>query len=101
MMLIRSGKIQFLFWTAFFSVLCYLWIVAIGVQVFVLPDENPMYFPQNVLLLLFVLYGILALLIVIGTLVSTMFDSKVYRRFFGALGIVSLLTLLGAKSMFG
>jgi hypothetical protein len=41
-MLIRSGKIQFLFWTSFFSVLLYLWIVVISLQTFVLPDEAPM-----------------------------------------------------------
>ncbi len=56
-MLIRSAKIQFLFWTAFFSVLLYIWIVTIGLQTFVLPDEKPMEFPQNTVLLMFVLYG--------------------------------------------
>ena len=100
-MLIRSGKIQFLFWTAFFSVLLYLWIVAVGLQTFVLPDEKPMYLPQDVVLLMFVLYGILAVLVVMGTIISTMIDSKTYRTFFAVFVMLALLTLLGAKSMFG
>ena len=100
-MLIRSGKIQFLFWTAFFSVMLYVWIVAVGLQTFVLPDEKPMHLPQDVVLLMFVLYGLLAVLVVMGTIIATMIDSKTYRTFFGAFVIVALLTLLAAKSMFG
>jgi len=100
-MLIRSGKIQFLFWTAFFSMLLYLWIVAVGLQTFILPDEKPMHLPQDVVFLMFVLYGMLSVLVVMGTIIATMIDSKIYRKFFGTFVIVALLTLLGAKSMFG
>jgi len=57
-MLIRSGKMQFLFWAAFFSVMLYLWIIAVGLQTFVLPDEKPMEIPYNVVLLMFLLYGL-------------------------------------------
>ncbi len=70
-MLIRSGKIQFLFWTAFFSVLIYLWIVAVGLQTFVLPDEKLMELPQDVVVLMFVLYGFLIIAVLAGTIVST------------------------------
>ncbi len=100
-MLIRSGKIQFLFWTAFFTVFLYLWIVAVGIQTFVLPDEKPMHLPQDVLLLMFVLYGLLGVLVVVGTIFSTMVDSRSYRRFFSFFVIVALFTLLVTKSIFG
>jgi len=100
-MLIRSGKIQFLFWTAFFSVLIYLWIVAIGLQTFVLPDEKPMELPQNVITLMFILYGFLIVAVLTGTIISTMIDNKFYRNFFGIFIIVAFATLLVAKSMFG
>jgi hypothetical protein len=100
-MLIRSGKIQFLFWTAFFSVLIYLWIVTIGLQTFVLPDEKPMELPQNVVALMFILYGFLIIAVLAGTIVSTMIDNKFYRNFFGAFIIVAFATLLLAKGMFG
>ena len=100
-MLIRSGKIQFLFWTAFFSVFLYLWIVAVGVQTFVLPDEKPMELPQNVIMLMFVLYGLLAVAVLAGTIISTMIDNKFYRKFFGGMVIVGLATLLATKGMFG
>jgi len=100
-MLIRSGKIQFLFWTAFFSVLLYVWIVTIGLQTFVLPDEKPMHLPQETVLLMFVLYALLAVAAVAGTIVSIMINNAFYRNFFGILVMVALATLLSAKSMFG
>jgi hypothetical protein len=100
-MLIRSGKIQFLFWTAFFAVLLYLWIVAVGLQTFVLPDEKPMHLPQDTVLLMFVLYGLLSVAVLAGTIISTMINSKFYQKFFGIFVMVALATLLSAKSMFG
>jgi len=100
-MYIRSGKIQFLFWTAFFSVMLYIWIITVGLQTFVLPDEKPMHLPQNVVLLLFVLYGILSLLVVTGTIIATMIDNTFYRKFFGIFMMLALATLLVTKSMFG
>ncbi|KYJ87024.1 hypothetical protein [Sulfurovum riftiae] len=100
-MLIRSGKIQFLFWTAFFSVMIYLWIVAIGVQTFVLPDEKPMELPQNAVVLMFILYGLLIISVLAGTIVAAMIDNKFYRNFFGTLLIIAFVTVLAAKSMFG
>lgn len=100
-MLIRSGKVQFLFWTAFFSVMLYIWIVAVGLQTFVLPDEKPMYLPQDVVLLMFILYGILSLLVLAGTIISIMIDNTFYTKFFGIFIMLALLTLLLAKSIFG
>jgi len=100
-MLIRSGKVQFLFWTAFFAVLLYLWIVTVGLQTFVLPDEKPMHLPQDTVLLMFVLYGLLAVTVVVGTIISTMINNSFYQKFFSVFVIVSLLTLLATKSMFG
>jgi len=100
-MLIRSGKIQFLFWTAFFAVVLYLWIVAVGLQTFVLPDEKPMHVPQDVVLLMFVLYGLLAVAVLAGTIISTMINSRFYQKFFGVFMMVALATLLSVKSMFG
>jgi len=100
-MLIRSAKIQFLFWTAFFSMLLYLWIVAVGLQTFVLPDEKPMHLPQDVVLLMFVLYGLLSIALLAGTIISTMIDNKFYQKFFSIFMMLALATLLATKSMFG
>jgi len=100
-MLIRSAKIQFLFWTAFFSVLLYIWIVTVGLQTFVLPDEKPMELPEDVIGLMFILYGLLAVSLLIGTIVSTMINNKFYTKFFGTMMIIGLVTLLAAKGMFG
>jgi hypothetical protein len=100
-MLIRSGKIQFLFWTAFFSLFLYIWLVTIGVQVFVLPDEKLMQLPQNAVLLMFILYGFMIVAILAGTIVSIMIDNQFYIRFFSTSVIVSLVTFLLTKGMFG
>ena len=100
-MLIRSGKIQFLFWTAFFSVILYLWIVAVGLQTFVLPDEKPMVLPQNVIMLMFILYGLLAVAVLAGTIISTMINNTFYMKFFSVFMMVGLATLLTTRSMFG
>ena len=100
-MLIRNGKIQFLFWTAFFSVLLYIWLVTVGLQTFVLPDEKPMELPQNVVMLMFVLYGLLALAVLAGTIISTMINNRFYMKFFSIFMMVGLATLLITRSMFG
>jgi hypothetical protein len=100
-MLIRSGKIQFLFWMAFFAVMLYLWIVAVGVQTFVLPDERPMELPENAVRLMFLLYGLLTVDILAGTIVSAMINNRYYMRFFGIVLMVAFGTFLTAKGMFG
>ncbi|MBT8343335.1 MAG: hypothetical protein KJO45_01320 [Sulfurovum sp.] len=100
-MLVRSGKIQFLFWTAFFSVVLYLWIVTVGLQTFVLPDEKPMELPQDVVMLMFVLYGFLAVAALAGTIISTMINNRFYMKFFSIFMMAGLATLLATRSMFG
>ena len=100
-MLIRSGKIQFLFWTAFFAVMLYLWLIIIGVQTFVLPDEMPLEMPQNVVTLMFILYGLFIVVVLVGTVVAVMIDNKFYRKFFGTLIILGLVSVLAAKGIFG
>ncbi len=100
-MLIRSGKIQFLFWTAFFSVSFYLWIIVVGLQTFVLPDEKPMELPQDVIFLVFILYGFLVVTVLVGTIISTMIDNKFYKNFFGGMMIATFAMILATKGMFG
>jgi hypothetical protein len=100
-MLIRSGKIQFLFWASFFSVLLYLWIVAIGLQTFVLPDEKPMELPQNIVILMFILYGFLIITTLVGTVVSIMINNKFYTRLFGGMVILVFGTIMATKGIFG
>ncbi len=98
-MLIRSGKVQFLFWMAFATVLLYLWIVAVGLQTFVLPEEKPMHLPENVVFLMFVLYGLLSVAVVAGTIISTMINNRFYQKFFSVFVIVALATLLVMRSV--
>lgn len=100
-MLIRSGKIQLLFWAAFFSVVLYLWIVTIGLQTFVLPGEKPIDVPQDVVMLMAVLFGLWTVGVLAGTIISTMINNKYYTKFFGIFMIVGLVTLVGTRSMFG
>jgi len=78
-----------------------MWIVTIGLQTFVLPDKRPIELPEDVIGLMFVLYGLLAVSVLMGTLVSTMINNKYYMKFFSIIAIVGLATLLTTKSMFG
>ena len=100
-MIRRSGKMQFLFWAFFFSVMLYLWILTIGLQTFVLPDEKPLDFPQNVVSLLFILYGFLVISTLSGTVVSIMVGNRKYINLFGAMVIVVFATIVVAKGVFG
>ena len=100
-MMVRSGKIQFLFWASFFSVILYLWIVATGVQTFILPDDKSLEMPQNVVILLFVLYGLLVVSTLSGLIVSTIVNNRFYTRFFGAMVMIVFATIIAAKGIFG
>jgi len=100
-MLIRSGKIQFLFWTAFFSVLLYVWLITIGLQTFVLADEKQMELPESTILLMFVIYGFLAVAVLAGTIISIMINNNFYRKFFGIFVMVALASILATKGVFG
>jgi hypothetical protein len=100
LMLIRSGKVQLLFWTAFFAVILYLWIVTVGLQTFILPDEAPMHFPQNVIILMFILYMLLAVAIILGTIISIMINNRFYQRFFSTFIVLALITMVITRSMF-
>lgn len=100
-MTIRSAKVQFLFWVSFFSVMLYLAIVTIGFQTFVYPNEMPLHIPENSILLLFLMYGLLGVLLLAGTIISTMINNRYYMRFFSISMIVGLVTLLFTKGMFG
>jgi hypothetical protein len=97
----RSGKIQFLFWDFAFAVMLYLWIVAVGLQTFVLPDEPPMEFPTDVVGLLFVLFGLLVFATVAGNVVAVMIGNRYYTRLFGGMTIAVFGTIIAAKGMFG
>ena len=100
-MMRRSGKIQFLFWDFAFSVMLFLWLVAIGLQTFVLPDKPPMEFPADVVGLMFVLFGLLVFATVAGNVVAMMIGSRHYIRLFGGLAIAVFGGMIAAKGMFG
>ncbi len=100
-MFIRSGKIQFLFWSAFFSVFVFLWIAAVWFQIFILPEKVPDHVPPDAVVLFFILYGVLALLVMGGTLVSVLVNNRFYRIFFGSMAVVMFGSMMIAKSMYG
>jgi hypothetical protein len=100
-MLIRNGKIQFLFWTAFFSVIFLVWIMVTGFVTFILPEHPPSPMPQHIVKLMFVLYGLLAVLLWAGTMTAIMIDNTFYRKVFGGLVMLAFLNIMVAKSLFG
>ena len=96
-----GGKIQFLFWALFFSIILYLWILWIGVRTFLLSDDSILELPQQETALLFILYGFLILTTLSGVIVSVMIGNQRYMRRFGAMVILVFATIVAAKGIFG
>ncbi len=97
----HSGKVQFLFWAFFFSVLLYLWIAVVGLQTFVLPNEPPTELPTQVVSLMFILFGLLIVTTLAGNVVAMMINNRRYIRLFGGMTIVVFGTLVWMKGMYG
>ncbi len=100
-MIRRSGKMQFLFWTFFFSIIFYLWILWIGIRTFLLNSEELIALPQQETALLFTLYGLLILCTLLGTIVSIMIGNQPYIRRFGFMVILIFATIVASKGIFG
>ncbi len=100
-MIVRSGKVQFLFWTAFFSIMIYLILIVIGLETFVLPKQKPMEIPYQTVITMFSLYGVLILAVLSGVVLSVMIDNHFYRNLFGTFSAIVFFSLLAVKGMFG
>jgi len=97
----RSGKIQFLFWAFFFSVLLYIWLIAVGMQTFVMPDEPPTELPSQVVGLMFTLFGFLIVTTLAGNVVAIMIGNRHYTRLFGAMTIIVFGSMIAIKGIYG
>ncbi len=96
----QSGKVQMLFWLLFFSVMIFIWIVWIAAQTFVF-DAPKMELPEEQIALIFILYAILILLVLAGTVISVFINNKRYINRFGVLTLLIFVTFLAGKSLFG
>jgi hypothetical protein len=97
----RSPKIVFLFWNFVICIILYLWIITIGIQTFILPEQKPLNMPQEIVGLMFALYGILIFLTVAGLIVSTMIGNSGYSKKFSGFVMIIFLTIITAKAIFG
>ncbi len=96
----RSGKVQVLFWLFSFSVILFIWIVWTAVQTFML--EGPrMELPQEQIALIFILYGILILFVLAGTVISIFINNRRYMNRFGVMTLLIFVSFLAGKSVFG
>jgi hypothetical protein len=50
---------------------------------------------------MFILYGLFIVVVLVGTVVAAMIDNKFYRKFFGTMIILGLVSVLAAKGIFG
>ena len=96
-MLMRSGKIRFLFWCSAFALFVYLWIIILGVQAFVFA-EHPSQESVTVIVILYILFiGS----VVAGTIVAALIGNRFYISLFGLFAVIALGTILLAKSLWG
>jgi len=96
-MLMRGGKVRFLFWSALFAVFLYLWILILGAQAFVF-GKHP---SDHTVAALFILYGLLILTELAGTIVAILIGNRFYTSFFGAAVMITFGTLMAAKAVWG
>jgi hypothetical protein len=96
----QSGKVQTLFWLFSFSIMLYVWIVWTAIQTFLL-SEPQTELPEDKVALIFILYGLLALFTLAGTVISIFINNKRYTNRFGALFLIIFISFLAGKSIFG
>ncbi len=89
-----------LFWLFTFSFIIFVWIVWIALQTFVL-SEPTLELPQEPIALIFILYGILILFVLAGTVVSIFINNRRYANRFGFLTLLIFISFLAGKSLFG
>ena len=99
-MIRHSGKVQALFWLFSFSVMIFIWIVWIVVQTFVIATPQ-IELPADRVALIFILYGLLVLFVLAGTVISIFINNRRYTDRFGALFLVIFISFLVGKSIFG
>ena len=99
-MILHSGKVQALFWLFSFSVMIFIWIIWIVVQTFIL-SASQMEVPEDRVALIFILYGMLVLFVLAGTVISIFINNKRYTNRFGALFLIIFISFLIGKSIFG
>lgn len=78
----------------------FVWIIWVAVQTFILAKPT-LELPQNEIALIFILYGILILLVLAGTVVSVFVNNRRYMGRFGFLTLLIFVTFLAGKSVFG
>jgi len=97
----RSGRIKILFWLSFGTVFIYLWILSIIIQTFILPKTPPMELPTDRVTMILILYGIMALMALSGTVISIFINNRRYMRIFGVFIIVIFASIIVGKSILG
>ena len=97
----RSPKIKLLFWLSFATVFLYITIIFILLQTFVLPDEAPLELPTQRVTTILILYGIMALTALIGTVLSIFISNRKYMKLFGAFIIIIFGSIIVGKSILG
>jgi len=93
----RSGKIQFLFWAAFFASLFSIWIAVVLLNFAVL--RNPLSDP--VIKLLIVLYFLVGFFSLTGLVLATLINNRRYERLFAFIIFLLFLSLLAIRSFAG
>ncbi len=97
----RSGKLKLLFWLAFVAVFIYITILSIIIQTFILPDTPAIELPTEKITYILILYGIMALTALAGTVISIFISNQRYMKIFGILIFVIIASVIAGKSILG
>jgi hypothetical protein len=93
-MKIRSGKIQFLFWSAFFATIFAVWIGIAEFNLLLFGAE----LTDATIRLLFTLYFFVAFFSLAGLITATLINNSFYSRFFSFIIFLLFLSLLAIRT---
>ena len=86
---------------SFTTIFLYITILSIILQTFVLPDTPPMELPTEKVTYILILYGIMAMTALGGTVISIFIANQRYMRIFGVLVFIILASIIAGKSILG
>jgi len=97
----HSPKKKLLFWFLIVAIFLSLWLLWLGVDVYILRQDPLSHIDESRAVVMATLAVILIVLLVAGLVISTMLGNKRYSRYFSIFIGVLFISLLMVRSIFG
>jgi len=97
----HSPKKKLLFWFFIVAIFIFLWLLWLGVDVYILTKNPLSHIDGSRAIMMATLAVILIVLLVAGLVISTMLGNKRYSRYFSVFIGVLFISLLMVRTIFG